>query len=331
MHQITDLVSSYPYEKSHISTYPWVMRGEHEKKKVHVAGLGDVGLNASLGLRLTGAGLISEIGIYDINQNLLKRLEIELNQILSPLGKTDLPDVRILSGEELFDCDIFLFCAAKSVPPVGAEQQMDVRIAQLEENRKILSVYAKKAAKADFHGLFGVVSDPLDLLCYEALKYLHPDQIQGFGLGVMFARAAYYASKEAVNDSRFSFFRKNGRVYGPHGSGLTAVNSILPAEYSPDASRTLTSLTAGANLAVRSLGYKPYIAPGISSVAMTIPEVIAGRCTDSARYLNGVFFGARNRVTSSGTEWEAPSLPQPLFLELQKCFLEVDRKGHTLL
>ena len=353
MHHLTELYSAYTYQKGHISSYPWVMRDEKDLKKVHIIGLGDVGLNAALGLRIAGAGRVSQIGIYDIDRKLCDRLEIEINQILSPLGRTPYPDVVILDEENLFDCDIFLFCATKNVPPLGAEAHADVRIAQFEENRKIIAGYAKQAADAGYKGLFGVVSDPLDLLCGVVLDYLHPDQIQGFGLGVMFARAAYYAKKLApagpsdnasgsdctvsqacrnVYPSGFPFdsFTEHGRVYGPHGKGLVAVNSILPEEYDDDATAQLTDLTTNANIRVRQIGYKPYIAPGVSSVALTIPEVIAGNWNDSARYLNGVFFGARNRLTQAGCEWEAPLLPDELYGRLQRSYLDLDRRTHEM-
>ena len=330
MQKITDLCSAYPYPKDHISSYPWVMRDETDLKKVHIIGLGDVGLNAALGLRIAGAGRVSKIGIYDIDRRLCDRLEIEINQILSPLGKTVYPDVVILEEEELFDCDIFLFCATKSVPPLGAEAHSDVRIAQFEANRKIIAGYAKQAADKAYKGLFGVVSDPLDLLCGVVLDHLHPDQIQGFGLGVMFARAAYYAKRLAGSqDARFTCFGKNGRVYGPHGSGLVAVNSIVPEEYEDEATAQLTRLTTNANISVREIGYKPYIAPGVSSVALTIPEVIAGNWNDSARYLNGVFYGARNRLTQAGTQWEDPLLPDELFCRLQSSYADLDQRIHS--
>lgn len=330
MHRITDLRSAYPYPEDHRSSYPWVMRDESDLKRVHIIGLGDVGLNAALSLRIAGAGRVSKIGIYDIDRKLCERLEIEINQILSPLGSTVYPDVTILREEELFDCEIFLFCATKSVPPLGAEAHGDVRIAQFEANRRIIAGYAKQASDLQYKGLFGVVSDPLDLLCGVALDYLHPDQIQGFGLGVMFARAAYYAKRLAgAGDAPFTCFPGNGRVYGPHGSGLVAVNSILPEEYCDEATARLTHLTANANIRVREIGYKPYIAPGVSSVGLTIPEVIAGNWNDSARYLNGVFFGARNRLTPAGTQWEDPLLPDELFARLQRSYSDLDQRIHS--
>lgn len=62
--------------------------------------------------------------------------------------------------------------------------------------------------KQNFKGIFAVVSDPVDLLCRAAFiesnknpdgtfnfSGLSSDKIFGYGLGVMYARAAYYAEK----------------------------------------------------------------------------------------------------------------------------------------
>ncbi len=330
MHKITDLKSEYPYDRKRLSHYPWLMESPEDKKRVHIIGLGDVGQNAALGLRITGGEQISRIGLFDIDQNLCSRMEIELGQIRSPMNRHPLPDITILNRENLFDCDILLFCATRSVPAVGEESKGDVRMAQFAANRLIIADYAKQALANGYCGLFGVVSDPLDLLCAEVSRFLPTDQIQGFGLGVMFARAAYYAAKRSGKDPRFSYFPESGRVYGPHGNGLVAVNSIKPEHYDDAATEKLTNLTVGANISVRALGYKPYIAPGVSSIALTIPELIAGRWNDSARCLNGVFFGARNKQTPTGTKWEREPLPDELYYRLRESYRALDKTMHTI-
>jgi hypothetical protein len=71
--------------------------------------------------------------------------------------------------------------------------------------------------------------------------------------GVMRARANYMAEREGIYGSRL-------RAFGPHGQGLVIANA--PNEGYDDAlSRRLTEKTVEANLAIRKLGYKPYIAP----------------------------------------------------------------------
>lgn len=325
MRKITDLRSDYSYEKSRLTSYPWLMKAPGDKKTVHIIGLGDIGQNAAIALRLTAGEVISRIGIYDLNQNLAARLEIELSQILSPFGEPIYPEIKVLDPRNLFDCDVLLVCAAIGIPAVGEEAKGDVRMAQFEKNRPIITAYAAQALREGYKGLFGVVSDPVDLLCMEAAYFLHPEQVQGFGLGVMFARSAYYAAKRAPRDPRFSHFLQSGRVYGPHGRGLVAVNSISPDTYDSAATDQLTNLTVGANISVRALGYKPYIAPGVASVALTVPEVIAGKWNDSARFLNGVFFGARNKITPTGTRWEKDPLPDELFYRLRESYRRLDK------
>lgn len=82
-------------------------------------------------------------------------------------------------------------------------------------------------------------------------KGLFPEQIQGFGLGVMNARAAYFAKR----DPRFAAFLTEGRSFGPHGEDLVVANSV--ERYDDALSRELTRLTVEANLEMRALGFKP--------------------------------------------------------------------------
>ena len=300
---------------------PWLVRGG-ERKRLHIAGLGSVGSTMLIGLRLMGAASLSEIGIYDLSEAQCARWEHEGNQILEPFAEAQPPVVKILKPEELFDCDVFVFCVAKAVPEVGSGVK-DVRMAQYEANAGIVKYYAKQAADCGYQGLFIVVSDPVDLLCSAAFKGsqagahpLTPGQIQGCGLGVMNARATYYAGKE----ERFARFFTEGRVFGPHGKDLVVADSIVPEHYSEEASLALTKMTVEANLEIRELGFKPYVAPALSSAAYTILRILNGKWNYSANYLNGVWFGAKNRTTAEGIEWEVTELPDALFARLQTTY-----------
>ncbi|MFR8119169.1 MAG: hypothetical protein ACLU70_09585 [Lachnospira sp.] len=119
------------------------MRGE--KLRVHIAALGDVGATTLMGLKLLGSDVIETIGIIDLDENRMKRYEAECNQICYPWAYDVLPKVVLLKEDELFDCDVFIFCATKGVPPVGTAVQ-DVRMQQLRANRSIVEIYAKKSA-----------------------------------------------------------------------------------------------------------------------------------------------------------------------------------------
>lgn len=294
-----------------------------QKKRVHILALGDVGATLLLGLKLLGGDVVSEIGIYDAREMMAARYEQEMNQVTLPFEYDTMPEVFAIEKRQLFCCDVFVFCASAGVPAVGAAVE-DVRMAQLQSNMRIVKEYARMARDARFSGLFAVVSDPVDLLCRyiylesnrnEAGETDHlgllAEQIRGYGLGVMNARAAYYAKKEA----RLSSFLQEGRAYGPHGQGLVIANSII--DYDEALSMELTKKTVEANLAVRALGFKPYIAPALSSGALSILLTLRGEWHYSAVALGGAYFGCKNRQTPYGLETEALPLPNALFARLQ--------------
>ena len=311
----------------------WKKRMEKEvkpRKKVHLLALGDVGSMVLTTLKLLGGDCITELGIYDVNDAVCRRWESELNQAAYPWAYDALPEVVILKEEELFDCDVFVFCASKGIPPVGSDIK-DVRMAQFEANKELISFFAKKARIAGFKGLFAVVSDPVDPLCKAAFlasnenmegqfdgKGLLPEQIQGYGLGVMNARAAYYAKQ----DARFASFLTEGRAYGPHGENLVIANSI--EHYDDALSRELTHLAVEANLRTRELGFKPYVAPAISSAAISILLTLRGEWHYSSNFLGGVYMGCKNRTTEYGLEMEALPLPEALFSRIEKAYQSLE-------
>lgn len=303
----------------------WLQKERGEKKRVHLLALGDVGSTVLTALKLMGGDCIETLGIYDVNPDVCARWETELNQAAFPWDYEALPTVEILKEEQLFDCDMFIFCASKGIPPVGAQVQ-DVRMVQYEANKGIISVFAKKARNAHFDGLFAVVSDPVDPLCRAAFmasnedeegnfdgKGLRPEQVQGYGLGVMNARAAYYAKKH----EEFADFLTEGRAFGPHGQDLVIANSI--DNYDDSRSKALTKLAIEANLRMRELGFKPYVAPAISSAAISLLLTLRGAWHYSSNFLNGVYMGSKNRSVN-GVEIESLPLPEALFERIQKAY-----------
>ena len=289
----------------------------NQKKRVNLLAVGDVGGMVLTGLRLLGENVISRLGIFDLSKDVMQRYEYELNQVAWPMEYDKLPEIELLKEEQLFDCDVFVFCAAKNVPQVGASG-IDMRMVQLEENSKIVKAFAKKAADANYKGIFAVVSDPVDQLCKAAFDggegKLWPDQIKGFGLGVMNARAAYYAKK----DSRFKSFLSEGRAFGPHGADLVIANSI--ENYNHDLSVELTELAVKANLEVRKTGFKPYIAPSLSSAAISLVLMMEGKWHYSSSFLAGVWIGSYNRMTHYGIQIEHLKLPEDLYYRIKNAY-----------
>ena len=294
------------------------------KKRVHLLAVGDVGGTLLTALKLLGGDCISAIGIRDLSENTVARWTTEMGQIAWPWDYDALPEVEAIPEDRLFDCDVFIFAATKAIPAVGSGVK-DVRMAQFTANRPLVEHFARQARDARFSGLFMILSDPVDPLCKAAWlasntapdgvldhQGLLPEQMQGFGLGVMNARAAYFAKQ----DPRFADFLTEGRSFGPHGRGLVIANSI--EHYDDALSRELTELVETANLRIRELGFKPYVAPAVSSGAMQLLLTLRGDWHCSSVPLGDVWFGVKNRFTPQGLELETLSLPDALFARLQE-------------
>lgn len=291
------------------------------KNRVNIVALGDVGTTVLMGLRLLGGDCISSIGIWDLSEANMRRLEQEMNQICYPFGQAELPEIRLITREELFSCDVFVFCASKGVPALGAEG--DVRMAQLSANSELIREYGRLAAQSGYRGLVAVVSDPVDPLCRAFLDSAgcHAWQVQGYGLGVMNARALYYGKK----NPRFARYVREGRAFGPHGEDLVIADSI--EDYDDAVSRELTKLTVNANMQVRELGYKPYIAPALSSAAISIILTMRGQWHYSSLYLGdrekGAFLGIKNRMTEEGSRYEDLPLCDSLYRRIKNAYLNL--------
>lgn len=294
------------------------------KLRVNLVGLGNVGGTTALGLKLLGTDLL-EIGIYDRDENQCLRYEAELNQVLPVREDEPLPPIRVVSEGELFCCDALLFTAARAVPEVGAEHGGDVRMMQYETNRDLLRAYAKNARECGFTGLFCQISDPVDQLSRAVFLMsnqnergefdangLLPEQVRGFGLGVMHARAEYCARRDGVPTQQL-------RVFGPHGNGLVIANA--PNEgYDGALSRQLTHKAETANLFVRSLGFKPYLAPGLSSAAVSVLRALRGEWHDAAVPLGGAYFGCRSRLCAQGAEQRRETLHPELSQRISESY-----------
>ena len=296
-----------------------------KKKKVALLGLGDVGSMLSIGLKLLGGDVIESMGIYDISEAQKSRWEMELNQIaINPTIK-----VSAIDKESLFSSDLFIFCASKGVPKVG-EEGKDVRMIQFEENSKLIALYAEQARKSNYKGIFAVVSDPVDLLCKQVFESsnrnevtgmpdylgLLPEQVIGFGLGVMDGRAQYSSEKLFLN------YAETGRVFGPHGEALIAADDVL-SENQESAIR-LTKCVVEANLEMRALGFKPFVAPAMSSGAISIVNLLAGKDHYSANFLNGVYWGSKNRQNGYGVDFERLRVSKNLLVRIEATYKRLE-------
>lgn len=210
-----------------------VLERWHRKRtqplRVTLVGLGDVGGTLLLALKLLGREL-GELRIYDPNAAQCRRYELELNQVL-PLDHP-LPPVTVCTEDTLFDCDLLLFTASRGVPPVGSGVA-DVPAGAIRKKPRHAAQLCSHGAQSALHRPVLQISDPVDPLACAVFREsnrnadgefdgcgLLPEQVQGFGLGVMEARARWCAQEDGIDFS-------NGRVLRP-GTAAALSRQTIP-------------------------------------------------------------------------------------------------------
>jgi hypothetical protein len=132
----------------------------------------------------------------------------------------------------------------------------------------------------------------------------------------MHARAVYSAECDGIATEEL-------RVYGPHGNGLVIANA--PNEgYDNAVSHALTHKAETANLAVRAFGFKPYIAPGLSSAAVSVLRALRGEWHDAAVPLGGAYLGCRSRLTTAGAQQRREALHPELYERISDSYRKLE-------
>lgn len=271
---------------------------------VAIAGLGRVGgmaaaLLAATPCRRSGIGGLL---ISDCDHANQERWRLELEAIGEWHARHALPRVRVCCPEEMFRrCDVFLFVATRAVPPPGCND--DVRMVQFAPNRAILATYLSLAQQAEFAGLFLIVSDPVEWLARAAFRDsnagpegrftgagLAPERVGGLALGVMWARALSVARAAGWDNGVI----RRGGAFGPHSGEVLVFDDLRH----PDAARSeaLTRFAREGNFLVRSAGFLPCVAPGVSSVGLTLPPLLTGEEVLASVFMDGLYFGSPARL-----------------------------------
>jgi hypothetical protein len=271
--------------------------------RVAVAGLGKVGGTAAavLAAMPTVRSGIAELLLYDADAANLERWHAELQAVTEWRRDNGFPTVRQVGLSEVFHrCDLLLFAATAGVPPLGSEG--DVRYLQFGPNREILANYLREADHAGFCGLLLIVSDPVECLALAAFADsnadatgrfaghgLAPERIGGLALGVMWGRALARARRHG-----WQTVARRGAAFGPHGIEVVVFDDLQD----PDTERCelLSAAARSGNLELRELGFLPYVGPALSSVALVLPRLLAGREAPASVFLDGVYFGAPARL-----------------------------------
>ena len=88
------------------------------------------------------------------------------------------------------------------------------------------------------------------------------------------------------------------------------------AHYDDDNSRTLTALALNANVRMREIGFKPFVAPAYSSGVLSILATLRGDWHYGSVFLGGSYMGVKNRYMTQGQEHEILPLPDALMARI---------------
>ena len=74
---------------------------------------------------------------------------------------------------------------------------------------------------------------------------------------------------------------------------------------------------------MRALGFKPYIAPGLSSACVSVLKTLRGEWHDGAVPMGGAYFGCRTRFTKNGPALLREPIPPALAARLDAAHSEL--------
>ncbi|MBE3585363.1 MAG: L-lactate dehydrogenase [Thermoanaerobacter sp.] len=176
----------------------------NDKRKIAVVGVGAVGSATAYAVMMSG--LISELVLVDINR---ERAEGEAMDLAH--GASFIKPIRIYAGEyeDCRDADIVIFCAGVNQKP--GETRLDL----VQRNFAILKDVLVRLLPLEEHGVFLMVTNPVDILTYAALRLtnLPPNRVIGSGTVLDSSRFRYLLSQYCQVEPR----NIHAYVVGEHG------------------------------------------------------------------------------------------------------------------
>ncbi len=199
---------------------------EIQSRKVVVIGAGSVG--ATFCYALAQSGLADEIVLNDKNEDLMKGQVLDLVH-----GQTFFPTVGIRSGtiEECSYAQVVVITAG------AAQKPGETRLDLIKKNAAITGDIAESIAKSGCKGVMLIVSNPVDVLTYVALKRSGWEKGRVIGSGTVLdsSRFRHLLSKHCEVDVH----NVHAYILGEHGDSefaawsMTNIAGINIEEYCP--------------------------------------------------------------------------------------------------
>ncbi|MFZ5648241.1 MAG: L-lactate dehydrogenase [Bacillota bacterium] len=184
-----------------------------DKRKIAVVGTGSVGSASAYALMISG--LVSEMVLVDIDK---KRAEGEAMDLAH--GASFVSPIRIYSGnyEDCHDADIIVFSAGANQKP--GETRLDL----INKNTAVLKDVLPKIIGPESNSILLMVSNPVDVLTYAALRItgLAPNRVLGSGTVLDSSRFRYLISEKCRVEAR----NIHAYVVGEHGDSEVPLWSL---------------------------------------------------------------------------------------------------------
>lgn len=197
-----------------------------QKRKVVVVGAGSVG--ATYCYALAQSGLSDEIVLIDMNKDLVRGQVLDLVH-----GQPFFPTVNIRAGssEDYANAQVVVITAGV------AQRPGETRLQLLKKNASIVGGIAEDIAEHKCKGVMLIVSNPVDVLTYVALKHSGWERGRVIGSGTVLdsARFRYLLSKQCSID----IHNVHAYFLGEHGDSefaawsMTNIAGINISEYCP--------------------------------------------------------------------------------------------------
>lgn len=182
-------------------------------RKVGVVGCGFVG--SATAFALMQSRLYSEMVLVDVNNSKAEGEAIDISD-----GLPYSAPMSIYAGDykDLEDASLIIITAGANQKP--GETRLDL----IEKNKKIMDSVVTEIKKTAFEGILLIVSNPVDILTYEALKVSgYPEnRVIGSGTVLDTARLKDEISQHVIVDSQ----NVHTMIIGEHGDSEVPVWSI---------------------------------------------------------------------------------------------------------
>jgi L-lactate dehydrogenase len=184
-----------------------------QSRKVVVIGAGAVG--ATYCYALAQSGLADEIVLTDKKEDLMKGQVLDLGH-----GQSFFPTVSIRSGniDDCADAQIVVITAG------AAQKPGETRLELIKKNAAIVGTIAEDITKSGCNGIMLIVSNPVDILTYVALKRSGWEKGRVIGSGTVLdsSRFRYLISKHCNVDVH----NVHAYILGEHGDSEFAAWSM---------------------------------------------------------------------------------------------------------